>query len=157
MRRANQNDLHSILSLLDLAFAPSQVESKLVRSLVEHARPIHQWVLESEGILKAYICYSTAFRAERPIGLHLAPVAVHPQQQRRGLGSTMIRETLVQPPIGASAVFVLGEPSYYERFGFQRVQRPVCPFEPNNAHFMALRYQSEENFQIGYESDFMDA
>src|SRR5262245_22601771 len=122
MRPATQYDVESIVRLLDLAFAPSQAESRLVRALAENARPIHHWVLEGNDRLNAYVCYSRAYRAERPIGFHLAPVAVHPDHQRSGLGSAIIRQTLLQPPIAASPVFVVGEPSYYARFGFRRVQ-----------------------------------
>jgi predicted N-acetyltransferase YhbS len=49
---------------------------------------------------------------------------------------------------------VLGEPSYYARFGFRRVKQPICPFDPSNEHFMALHYEDQEGFQIGYESEF---
>ena len=156
MRRATQEDLELIVRLLDAAFAPSQAESKLVRALVEKTRPIHQWVLEGEGILTAYLCYSLAYQAAGPIGFHLAPVAVHPLYQRRGLGSTLIRETLLEPPVAGNSIFVLGEPSYYERFGFRRVRQPVCPFELNNEHFMALHYEYQAEFEIGYEPEFMN-
>src|SRR5262245_50406156 len=111
MRPANQNDLESIVKLLDLAFTPSQVESSLVRALVQNRRPIHHWVLESEGSLRAYVCYSQAYRASTPIGFHLAPIAVHPEHQGRGLGSRIIRQTLLESPIACQSVFVLGDRS----------------------------------------------
>ena len=58
-------------------------------------------------------------------------------------------------PIAGSPVFVVGEPSYYTRFGFRRVRQPVCPFEPSNEHFMALHYDSQDEFQVGYEPEFL--
>src|SRR5262249_26251123 len=157
MRAAIPADLEAILKLLDLAFAPSQIESRLIGALARNARPTYQWIIESEGDLLAYICYSTAYREGRPVGFHLAPVAVHPEHQRRGFGGRIIRTTLLQPPIAGSPVFVLGEPSYYTRFGFRRVTQPVSPFEPSNEHFMALRYESQDEFQVGYESEFLIA
>src|SRR5262249_32782712 len=102
------------------------------------------------------VCYSQAYRASTPIGFHLAPIAVHPEHQSRGLGSRIIRQTLLESPIACHAVFVLGDPSYYARFGFRGVERPTCPFDANNEHFMALRYELEEDFQIGYEAEFMN-
>jgi putative acetyltransferase len=155
MRPAEQNDLDSIAELLDLAFAPSQFESRLVNALVQNTRPIHHWVLEGADGLNAYVCYSHAYRGERPIGFHLAPVAVHPEHQGKGLGSLLIRETLLQPPIAGSSLFVLGRPSYYTRLGLRLVAQPRCPFNPNNDHFMALHYESQEDFWIGYESEFI--
>jgi putative acetyltransferase len=51
--------------------------------------------------------------------LGLAPVAVLPEHQRKGFGSVLIREGLKQARLeGWEAVFVVGEPAYYERFGF---------------------------------------
>src|SRR5262245_54875150 len=155
MRPAIPADLEEIVKLLDLAFAPSQFESRLILAMARNARPTYQWVIESEGALLAHICYSRAYREGRTVGFHLAPVAVRPEHQRRGLGSSIIRDTLLQAPIAGSPVFVVGEPSYYTRFGFRRVTQPVCPFEPSNEHFMALRYASQDKFRVGYEPEFM--
>ena len=154
IRPATQSDLESIVRLLDLAFAPSRDESSLVKALVKSGCETYQWVMESGGSLSACACYSRAYHQERFIGFHLAPVAVQPDCQKRGLGSELIRQTLLQPPISSSSVFVVGEPSYYGRFGFRRVEQPTCPFNPSNSNFMALRYESHEAFLIGYEPEF---
>ena len=51
--------------------------------------------------------------------LSLGPVAVLPQLQRSGIGGALIREGLQQArDAGWQGVFVLGNPFYYERFGF---------------------------------------
>jgi putative acetyltransferase len=49
----------------------------------------------------------------------LAPLAVAPARQRRGIGSALVRRGLdVCRERGRAAVIVLGHPSYYPRFGF---------------------------------------
>ncbi len=49
----------------------------------------------------------------------MAPVAVIPNQQRRGIGSELVEAGLEQlSRLHARAVFVLGDSSYYSRFGF---------------------------------------
>lgn len=49
----------------------------------------------------------------------LAPVAVVPQHQRRGVGTALIKGGLrICKERGRAAAFVLGDPSYYARFGF---------------------------------------
>lgn len=60
-------------------------------------------------------------RIEAPMpALTLAPVGVCPSVQRIGIGSLLIREGLRQAEqSGWQAVFVLGDPAYYERFGFK--------------------------------------
>jgi putative acetyltransferase len=49
----------------------------------------------------------------------LAPLAVAPSHQGRGIGSALVRAGLEAcARAGAGAVVVLGEPQYYARFGF---------------------------------------
>ena len=51
--------------------------------------------------------------------LALAPVAVVPYRQRRGIGSRLIHAGLARARSGGwEGVFVLGDPGYYRRFGF---------------------------------------
>lgn len=155
MRAAETSDLPAIRALLDQAFAPSGFESKLVAALVENGKAVHHWVTEIEGEIVAYIAYTRAYRDETAIGYHLAPVAVRPDSQNRGLGSELIAASLEQEPIRGEAVYVLGHADYYPRFGFVQVDSPVCPFDENNEHFMALNDSSSEGgFTIGYESEF---
>ena len=57
-------------------------------------------------------------------GVGLAPVAVHPDDQRRGIGSRLIREGLAAcERAGFGFVVVLGEPAFYRRFGFDRADQ----------------------------------
>ena len=49
----------------------------------------------------------------------LAPVAVLPEHQRRGIGGRLIRRGLdLLREWGEQIVIVLGHPDYYPRFGF---------------------------------------
>jgi len=49
----------------------------------------------------------------------LAPVSVRPEMQKKGIGQALIREGLLRlRSIKAAGCVVLGEPSYYARFGF---------------------------------------
>lgn len=51
--------------------------------------------------------------------LALAPVAVHPALQHRGIGAALIRAAIAARP--DNAIILLGDPAYYARFGFQPV------------------------------------
>jgi putative acetyltransferase len=56
----------------------------------------------------------------RPIrGMGLAPMAVHPERQRDGIGSELVRQGLkLLGERGIPFVVVVGHPEYYPRFGF---------------------------------------
>ena len=150
------SDREAVTALLDAAFAPSMFESSLVSRLRGERRTLWEWVVREQGELLAYIAYTLAYRGATPIGFHLAPLAVRPESQRRRLGAGLTKHTLAQVPLSASAVFVLGDPAYYGRFGFRRISTPVCPFDPGNEHFLALRCEeSDETFEIGYEPEFL--
>jgi putative acetyltransferase len=51
--------------------------------------------------------------------LALAPLAVSPKRQRRGVGHALVREGIARAgAAGHDALLVLGDPAYYSRFGF---------------------------------------
>ena len=76
----------------------------------------------------------------RPVrALALAPMAMRPDRQRRGVGSRLLSAALDRCRAGgAEAIFVLGHPAYYARFGFSAdlAARIASPFAGPN--FMAL-------------------
>jgi len=78
---------------------------------------------------------------ERTTALALAPLAVRPDIQRRGVGSALVRRGLdgcVQQ--GHGVVIVLGEPTFYARFGFGPASRVGIqpPFAVPAAAFQVL-------------------
>lgn len=70
----------------------------------------------------------------------IGPVSVIPKLQGRGIGSQLIREALARlSDLGASGCVVLGEPSYYKRFGFMNEATLVLPGIPSE-YFMAMSF-----------------
>ncbi|WP_031072565.1 GNAT family N-acetyltransferase [Streptomyces sp. NRRL WC-3742] len=73
--------------------------------------------------------------------LALAPVAVAPEWQRRGVGEVVVRAALsAAEAAGEKLVVVLGDPEYYGRFGFTPAGRHEVtgPFEVPETYFQAL-------------------
>lgn len=74
--------------------------------------------------------------------LALAPLAVLPYEQRKGIGSALVRQGLAAcRRLGEPCVIVLGHPGYYPRFGFVPALRHgiTAPFPlENDDAFMLL-------------------
>ncbi|RLV57684.1 N-acetyltransferase [Parashewanella curva] len=71
----------------------------------------------------------------------LAPVAVSPLYQKSGVGSKLIKKgTDVIKQKGAEGCFLLGEPNYYERFGFKAMSALVLEGVPPE-YFLALSFE----------------
>ena len=71
--------------------------------------------------------------------LFLAPVSVLPDRQHAGIGSMLIRFGLSRMrSSGREAVFVLGDPAYYARFGFSAEQAAMFDAPYGGPHFMSL-------------------
>ncbi|HWE35614.1 MAG TPA: N-acetyltransferase [Isosphaeraceae bacterium] len=71
--------------------------------------------------------------------LALAPLAVVPDRQRRGVGSALVRDGLrACRDDGHRIVLVLGEPDFYARFGFsaEKARHLASPY--SGPAFMAL-------------------
>jgi putative acetyltransferase len=74
-------------------------------------------------VIAGYIAFSAvkiAGSMAHSAGVGLAPLAVRPELQGRGLGVQLVRQGLCGcESEGVGFVVVLGAPEYYQRFGFR--------------------------------------
>lgn len=154
IRKATQENHAKIYALLRYAFPGSEYEASLVQKFHENGKPLHEWVCIHTNRVIAYVAFSRAYNGESVCGLHLAPMAVSPEFQKQGVGSELLRYALRQESIQSQALFVLGEPDYYKKFGFEPCRLPICPFDKNNSHFLSLRNDVTTHFTVGYEPEF---
>ncbi|MBE0502107.1 MAG: N-acetyltransferase [Desulfuromonadales bacterium] len=154
IRKVNEETRAKVYALLRSAFPKSENEALLVQKLHAQGRPIFDWVCLHTNKVIAYIAFSNAYHGSDRCGLHLAPMAVAPEFQRQGVGSELLHFALRQERIKSEPLYVLGQPDYYKRFGFEPCRLPLCPFDKNNAHFLSLRNLATSSFMIGYEPEF---
>src|SRR5213594_5202360 len=123
VRNERVQDAAAIQQVHIAAFGGS-AEAKLVRLISERKKALISLVAVSDDSVVGHILFSRVTIDNVPAafnGIGLAPVAVLPTFQRRGIGSKLIREGLERcKQARYDAVVVLGDPAYYSRFGFVR-------------------------------------
>lgn len=141
IRERTPTDDEAIRHLNDGAFGGSY-ESQLVEDLRATELAMIELVAVEQNVIVGHILFSqlaVTLGGVQVRALSLAPMSVWPDQQRRGVGSSLVRGGLeLARDRGWQAVIVLGHPDYYPRFGFSaELARPLAsPFSGNA--FMAL-------------------
>lgn len=120
IRAENENDRDAVHAINASAF-PTSAEAGLVNALRDQAQPIISLVAEDAGEVVGHIMFSPVSldgASELKI-MGLAPMAVLPNHQCKGIGTALVNAGLDQcKNSGTSAVVVLGQADYYPRFGF---------------------------------------
>ncbi|XAM01071.1 tRNA (guanosine(37)-N1)-methyltransferase TrmD [Phycisphaeraceae bacterium D3-23] len=150
-------DADAIDAVLRAAF-PSDDEARLVRTLREQGDLPIELVAEVGGNIVGHVAFSPVTVAPTPDAggqafsnphfraLALAPLAVHPHHQRRGIGHALASLGLrTCDDARIAGVFVLGEPGYYAALGFEPAE-PLGytnPFGGGDAFRVRLFNQAE--------------
>jgi putative acetyltransferase len=132
--RTETPDLHAEIRQIHLDAFPSPAEADLVERLRRDGEARIALAAFVETRLVGHIMLDTPFCA-----LGLAPVAVVDGERRKGVAATLVRAGIEKAAAGGwDAIFVLGDPAYYERFGFSA--RAARDFESPYAgpHLMIL-------------------
>jgi putative acetyltransferase len=126
----------AIRALLLAAF-PTAVEADLVARLRHDGDIVIEMAAREGERVIGYVAFSRMSAPMKAVGL--GPVAVLPARQRQGIGSALIREGLARAQVqGLEAAFVLGEPAYYRRFGFDAEAASGFASPYAGPYFMAL-------------------
>lgn len=141
IRERTPADDEAIRRLNDAAFG-GPIESKIVEALRQARLAAIELVAVEADETVGHILFSAlkvTFGEEPMPTLALAPMAVPPAHQRRGIGSQLVRHGLsLARQREWWAVIVLGHPDYYPRFGFSAAlaRRLAAPY--SGEAFMAL-------------------
>lgn len=141
IRPERPGDEPEVRRLLDAAFSGPE-EGELVERLRARGDLVLALVALADDNIAGYAAWPRLW-IETPRdeykAIALAPLAVTPAAQRRGIGSALMREGLAElRAMGESIVFVLGDPVYYRRFGFTTEAASAYGSAYAGAHFMAL-------------------
>ena len=142
VRLETTGDVVAIRAIAEAAFLQS-AEAQLVEDLRDAGDSVFSLVaVEGETV----IGHAMFSRLKAPFpALAVAPVAVRPERQRTGVGSRLIREGIARSEAaGWSGIFVLGDPVFYRRFGFDvgKASGFISPYA--GPHLMALSLGGNE-------------
>jgi len=136
VRAETPADVPTIRALLVSAF-PDASEARLVDAL----RDTGDLILSLVAARAVNVVGCAQFsRMNAPIkALALGPVAVAAEERRRGIAAMLIREGLDRARhAGWKAIFCLGDPLYYSRFGFSIELATGFSSPYAGPHFMVL-------------------
>ncbi len=120
IREARGEDHGAISAVLTAAFK-QRGEKDLVKKLWDDNAMAIENVAEANGRIVGYCAFSavTCKPGLDGVLLGLAPVAIAPGHQGKGVGAALIQEGLkLAREKDARMIVVLGDPNYYARFGF---------------------------------------
>jgi putative acetyltransferase len=161
-------DYQTIAEVNNLAFGQEN-EAQLIVEIRKSNRYIPELSLVAEvdnnivgHILFSYIDLRIEKSAEKvfPV-LSLAPTAILPHFQKQGIGTALIQAGLEKADeMQEKMVIVLGNPSFYNRFGFfsSVIYEIECPFEVPADFFMVKplkNYQPEYQGRVIYPLAFL--
>jgi len=134
---------HEAIRRLHLTSFPGPGEADLVDQLRRDGDLIISLVAIEGRELCGHVMFSKMAAPFRALGL--APVAVLPDWRRRRIAAALIREGIKRATYqGWAGIFVLGDPNYYRRFGFESKHAEGFESPYAGPHFMALPLNSDE-------------
>lgn len=126
IRIESQEDIHQVRILNEQAFE-QPAEANVVDKLRQTCPRYLSLVAEDNKIIVGHILFTQTVIEDtgRTIqGMGLAPMAVKPDRQKQGIGSSLVERGLeILREQGCPFVIVLGHPEYYPRFGFERASK----------------------------------
>jgi putative acetyltransferase len=146
IRPEQPTDFNTIYDLVKLAFATAPQKDGDEQDYVNKLRlkdsylPQLALVAEQQGELIGHIMLTKTY-VNTPNGqytaLLLSPICVRLEERNKGIGAALINESFkCARKLGYQAVFLVGEPTYYSRFGF----RPTTDFNIHISSDIPAKY-----------------
>ncbi len=129
IRESLPNDITTIEKLYPEAF-PDEDLFPLVRELQSDGSNALSLVATADNALVGHVVFTPcSIAGNTNMVALLGPLAVAPAWQRQGIGKAIVREGLQRlENAGTYHVYVLGDPAYYRRFGFEPEDRVRPPY-----------------------------
>lgn len=123
-----------VLSLYPQAFPEEDLTGLVAEVLALSAGCVSLGAFSETGTLIGHVIFSECLVPQGGEGdvavALLGPLAVHPDHQHSGIGGALVRAGIADLSArGVAEVCVLGDPAYYQRFGFRTCTDIKAPYD----------------------------
>lgn len=166
IRKETTEDINEVYHVVKKAFENAEHSDHDEHHLVNRLRssshfiPELSLVAEFNGSIVGHILFTEITVGDDTL-IALAPVAVLPEMQNKGIGTRLIIEGHnIASNLGYRGSVVLGHASYYPKFGYKKASQYgiTAPFEVSDDNFMALELKdgglSEVQGVVEYAKEF---
>lgn len=159
IRKETESDVEVIFEITKAAFADhpysNQTEQFIVNALRAAKALSISLVAEIDGKVVGHLAFSPLTFSDGSQNWYgLGPVSVLPAFQKQGVGKSLIHEGLaLLRALGAQGCVLVGDPGYYQRFGFRNFpdlshagvppeNLLVLPFDTRIPHGVVIFHQA---------------
>jgi len=125
IRDETESDIEAITEITKQAFANHPFSRNTEQFIIHALRGANaltvSLVAENDGTVVGHIGFSPVTFSDGSENWYgLGPISVRPGYQKQGIGSSLVKEGLhLIKEADAEGCVVVGDPNYYERFGFK--------------------------------------
>ena len=162
IRDERPGDIRAIHDLTKRAFAPMPFAGGNEQDLINMVRDAGalsiSLVAEIDSRVVGHVAFTPATAADNTPGwFGLGPVAVEPELQRKGIGQQLINEGLRRlRGWNAAGCIVVGDPNYYQLFGFQLSPALTPAGQPPEYFMMLSLTASQPNAVVDFHPLFSE-
>jgi putative acetyltransferase len=149
IRNENESDIEMISEITKEAFRNLAISNHTEQFIVKALRKANaltiSLVAEKEKKVVGHIAFSPVTISDRsPNWYGLGPISVLPELQKQGIGKRLMHDGLsLLKSLGANGCVLVGDPGYYEHFGFKSPSRLVVEGVPQQ-YFLSLPFKESE-------------
>jgi len=155
IRPESPEDIKAIEALTASAFKDKPysegTEQIIINRLRDAGALALSLVADMNGVIVGHVAFSkVTINGEDGDWYGLGPISVQPDLQKQGIGSKLMHAGLAGiRAMGARGCVLLGDPNYYNRFGFKAYPALIYAGSPAPEYFMAIPFYEADAIPSG--------
>ena len=128
IRNETKSDIEAISEITKAAFETLAVSNQTEQFIIDALRDANALTISLVAAIGkkvvGHVAFSPVTISDGSLGWYgLGPISVLPELQKQAIGKSLIHEGLSSlKSLGAKGCILVGDPGYYERFGFRSPQ-----------------------------------